>query len=88
MSFKEDIKIQLSINLQSKQQQKAVVDALQVEIQRCIALDNIPVFCSVDYDEGWNDEKVNMLKMLIKCNIGVDCDVGNGRIWCQLINFL
>jgi len=88
MSFKDNIKAQLSINLQSKQQQKAVIEALQVEIERCIALSEIPQFCSVNYDENWNDNQVNELKMLIKCNIGVECDVGNGKIWCQLIYFL
>lgn len=88
MSFKDTIKSQLTLNLQTKQQQKIIVDNLQSEIIKSINETNIPTFCSVDYNEDWNDDEINMLKMLIKTNIGVDCNVGAGKIWCQLINFL
>lgn len=88
MSFKETVKNQLTLNLQTKLQQKIIVDNLQTEILRCINEVNIPPLCSVDYNTDWNDDEVNMLKMLIKTNINIDCDVNYGKIWCSLINFL
>jgi hypothetical protein len=88
MSFKDTIKSQLTINLQTKQEQKLIVDNLQTEIIRCIGEIKIPIYATMNYNLDWSDDEVNMLKMLIKSNVGVCCDVNDGKIWCPLSSFL
>lgn len=87
MSFKENVKIALIDNLQLKTKINLVVDDLKNEITRCINLDEIPYYAIIDFND-LNSEEINMLNMLITCNVGVNCDITDDKIYCKLSDFI
>jgi hypothetical protein len=86
MSFKDEVKNLIIASLDNSPQ-KVIINDLKIKIRAAIDSENLPVTVEQDYPVEWDNEDTNKLQMLIKSDIGVDCNLNNGVIVCPLILF-
>ena len=86
MSFKDEVKNLIIVSLDNTPQ-KVIINELKQKILTAINSGNIPVIIEQVYPEEWDTEETNKLEMLIKSDIGVNCNLQNGVIKCPLILF-